>query len=191
MGYPAKPASSVLYVSELDRSVTFYRDLFECEVALRSAEAALLLTSDGFQLYIIERGKHAQRHPNGLGYHLLMWATESHQGLERLQQTLQEMGSYIVADTATSQRASRSVRDSRVPPCRLLQHTTKGRRLMPGTTGQRGWLKLNIDVGELFQGTTARATHMTPNKPKPATSSTARMLKAGSVAQRTGRPATL
>lgn len=89
------PPRPVLYVSELDRSVNFYRDLFECEVTLRSAEAALLLTAEGFQLYIIERGKHAQRHPSGLGYHLLVWATESHQGLERLQQTLQEMGSYV------------------------------------------------------------------------------------------------
>jgi catechol 2,3-dioxygenase-like lactoylglutathione lyase family enzyme len=95
MGYPAKPASSVLYVSELDRSVTFYRDLFECKVTLRSAEAALLLTAEEFQLYIIERGKHAQRHPSGLGYHLLMWATESSQGLERLRQALHDTGSYV------------------------------------------------------------------------------------------------
>ncbi|WP_345447742.1 VOC family protein [Arthrobacter gyeryongensis] len=82
MRYSAKVASSVLFVSELDRSVTFYRDLFGCVVTLRSDDAALLLTPEGFQLYIIERGKRVQRHPGGLGHHLLMWATESAQGLE-------------------------------------------------------------------------------------------------------------
>jgi catechol 2,3-dioxygenase-like lactoylglutathione lyase family enzyme len=100
MGHSAKVASSVLYVSELERSVTFYRDLFECEVTLRSAEAALLLTADGFQLYVIERGKHAERHPSGLGHHLLMWATDSAKGLECLKQALQGTGSYV--DTHTS-----------------------------------------------------------------------------------------
>lgn len=95
MGHSAKVASSVLYVSELDRSVSFYRDLFDCEVTLRSAEAALLLTAEGFQLYIIERGKHAERHPNGLGHHLLMWATDSGEGLESLQQALRDTGSYV------------------------------------------------------------------------------------------------
>jgi catechol-2,3-dioxygenase len=100
MGHSAKVASSVLYVSELNRSVSFYRDLFECEVTLRSTEAALLLTGEGFQLYIIERGKHAERHPNGLGHHLLMWATDTPEGLESLKDTLQATGSYI--DTHTS-----------------------------------------------------------------------------------------
>jgi catechol 2,3-dioxygenase-like lactoylglutathione lyase family enzyme len=95
MGYSAKVASSVLYVSELERSVSFYRDLFECAVTLRSAEAALLLSADGFQLYIIERGKYAQRHPNGLGHHLLMWATDTPEGLESLKQALQATGSYV------------------------------------------------------------------------------------------------
>ena len=100
MGYPAKPASSVLYVSELHRSVAFYRDLFGCEVTLRSPEAALLLAAEGFQLYIIERGKRAQRHPSGLGYHLLMWATDNLQDLQSLAQSLQESGSYVNTHTA-------------------------------------------------------------------------------------------
>jgi catechol 2,3-dioxygenase-like lactoylglutathione lyase family enzyme len=100
MGYSAKVASSVLYVSELERSVTFYRDLFECEVTLRSAEAALLLSGGGFQLYIIERGKHAQRYPNGLGHHLLMWATDTPEGLEFLKQALQATGSYVETHVA-------------------------------------------------------------------------------------------
>ncbi|MFP5313089.1 MAG: VOC family protein [Actinomycetes bacterium] len=100
MGYPAKAASSVLYVSELARSVNFYRNLFGCEVTLQSAEAALLLTAEGFQLYLIARGRHAQLHPSSLGYHLLMWATDNEQDLEGLKQALQESGSYVDTHTA-------------------------------------------------------------------------------------------
>jgi catechol 2,3-dioxygenase-like lactoylglutathione lyase family enzyme len=100
MGYSAKVASSVLFVSELDRSVTFYRDVFGCEVTLRSDDAALLLTPGGFQLYIIERGKRAERHPGGLGHHLLMWATESAQGLEYFEQALKDAGRYTGTHTA-------------------------------------------------------------------------------------------
>jgi catechol 2,3-dioxygenase-like lactoylglutathione lyase family enzyme len=37
-------------VSDLDRSVRFYRDVFCCQVALREPDAALLLTPDGFQI---------------------------------------------------------------------------------------------------------------------------------------------
>lgn len=95
MSYSVKVASSVLYVSELERSVSFYRDLFGCVVTLRSADAALLVTAEGFQLYIIERGTHAHRHPNGLGHHLLMWATDSPEGVESLKQALLGTGSYV------------------------------------------------------------------------------------------------
>ena len=37
--------------TDLDRSVNFYRDVFECHVALHESEAALLLTPGGFQIY--------------------------------------------------------------------------------------------------------------------------------------------
>ena len=95
MEYFARVASSVLFVTELERSVSFYRDLFGCEVTLRSeGEAALLLAPGGFQLYIIERGRHAEHHPGGLGHHLLMWAAESPEGLRFFEQSLKAAGRY-------------------------------------------------------------------------------------------------
>jgi catechol-2,3-dioxygenase len=100
MEYSAKVASSVLFVSELERSVVFYRDLFRCEVTLRSHDAALLLTQGGFQLYIIERGKRAVHHEGGLGHHLLMWSTDSARGLEHFEQALKDAGSYTDTHTA-------------------------------------------------------------------------------------------
>ena len=37
--------------TDLDRSVNFYRDVFECHVALHESEAALVLTPGGFQIF--------------------------------------------------------------------------------------------------------------------------------------------
>lgn len=101
MEYFARVASSVLFVTELERSVSFYRDLFGCEVTLRSeGEAALLLAPGGFQLYIIERGRHAEHHPGGLGHHLLMWTAESPEGLRFFEQSLKAAGRYTGTHSA-------------------------------------------------------------------------------------------
>jgi catechol 2,3-dioxygenase-like lactoylglutathione lyase family enzyme len=45
-------ASCVVRVTDLDRSVDFYRDIFSCRVAVQSDDMALLLTSKGFQIYL-------------------------------------------------------------------------------------------------------------------------------------------
>ena len=46
-GLTAKVASSVIFVSDLDRSVEFYRNVFDCELAIRERDAALLLAPEG------------------------------------------------------------------------------------------------------------------------------------------------
>ncbi len=48
-GFTAKVASSVIFVSDLDRSVEFYRNVFDCELAIRERDAALLLAPGGFR----------------------------------------------------------------------------------------------------------------------------------------------
>jgi catechol 2,3-dioxygenase-like lactoylglutathione lyase family enzyme len=48
-------ASTVIRVSELQRSVSFYCDVFLCRVALRESDTALLLTPDGSQIYLTRR----------------------------------------------------------------------------------------------------------------------------------------
>ena len=42
--------------SDLDRSVNFYCDVFSCQVAVHEQDTALLLTSDGFQIYLHSKG---------------------------------------------------------------------------------------------------------------------------------------
>jgi Glyoxalase/Bleomycin resistance protein/Dioxygenase superfamily len=100
MAYSARVASSVQFVAELDRSVNFYRDLFRCKETIRSGEAALLLAPGGFQLYLIERGEREDHYSGGLGHHLLMWATDTAEGLNYFEQTLKEMGRYTETRTA-------------------------------------------------------------------------------------------
>jgi len=84
----ARVASSVMRVSDLDRSVRFYRDVFHCHVALREPHATLLLAPDGFQIYLNSKGQ-TRRHgvgPGGVQY--LMWATDSEAELDRIRQRL-------------------------------------------------------------------------------------------------------
>lgn len=100
MKYVAKVASSMIFVSELDRSVNFYRDVFGCEVTLQESGAALLLTSGGFQIYIIAKGSRTERPTGGIGAHHLMWTTDTRQALDHFMQLLKDGGFFV--DTHTS-----------------------------------------------------------------------------------------
>lgn len=94
MKHTAKVASSVVFVSVLDRSQAFYCDVFGCEVAIRDEEAALLLTPGGFQMYLIAKGSRAQHPSGGIGHEFLMWSTDSVEGLEHFERVLRDCGSY-------------------------------------------------------------------------------------------------
>jgi catechol 2,3-dioxygenase-like lactoylglutathione lyase family enzyme len=84
----ARVASTVMHVPDVDRSVQFYRDVFCCHVALREPGAALLLTPDGFQIYLYSKGP-SRRHGVGhYGVQYLMWATDSEAELQRITQRL-------------------------------------------------------------------------------------------------------
>ncbi len=85
----AHVASCVIRVSHLDRSLKFYSDVFSCRVAIRQADTALLLTPNGFQLYLHARESFRHRGAGGLGTQYLMWATESESDLQRITQRLQ------------------------------------------------------------------------------------------------------
>lgn len=77
-------------MSELDRSVAFYRDVFGCEVAIHDQDAALLLSSRGFQMYLVARGKREQHASGGIGVQYLMWATDSAEELIHFEHCIEE-----------------------------------------------------------------------------------------------------
>ena len=60
-------ASAVMFVRELERSVRFYRELLALEVTVQDKEAALLVSPDGFQLYLRSMGPRAPRPLGNVG----------------------------------------------------------------------------------------------------------------------------
>ena len=84
----ARVASSVMRVTDVDRSARFYCDVFGCHVSLREPDAALLLAPDGFQIYLYARGPSKRRIAGPTGVQYLMWSTDSEAELERITQRL-------------------------------------------------------------------------------------------------------
>jgi catechol-2,3-dioxygenase len=93
-GRPPQPevnahvASCVIRVSNLDRSVNFYRDVFSCRVGIHEKDMALLLTPNGFQLYLHAQRSFRRRSASTIGVSYLMWATDSQSDLELITQRL-------------------------------------------------------------------------------------------------------
>jgi catechol 2,3-dioxygenase-like lactoylglutathione lyase family enzyme len=98
--HAARVTSSVIFVSNLDRSVVFYREVFACEVTIQKPEAALLLAPGGFQIYLIGRSPRTPHPSGGIGPQYLIWAVNSADDLEELEQTLRRYGR--LTDTYTS-----------------------------------------------------------------------------------------
>lgn len=84
----AELASAVMRVSELDRSVNFYSDVFLCRVAVRDGNTALLLTPGGFQIYLHSKGRSGHTGVGNVGVQCLRWATDSEAELWRVTQRL-------------------------------------------------------------------------------------------------------
>ncbi|MET8778016.1 VOC family protein [Nocardia sp. NPDC050713] len=80
-----RAASCLLEVSNLDRSIRFYCDVLECHVSIHEPDAALLLTPEGFQLYLRVSGMPARRYVGDLGVVHLIWSTDSKAELDRIE----------------------------------------------------------------------------------------------------------
>jgi catechol-2,3-dioxygenase len=93
-GRPPQPtasvhvASCVIRVSDLDQSANFYRDVFSCEVSIREKDMALLLTPNGFQIYLHAQPSFRWRGVGTIGVSYLMWATDSQSELQLITQRL-------------------------------------------------------------------------------------------------------
>ena len=88
-------AATVIFVTDLGRSLTFYVDLLGCAVTVREEKAALLLAADGFEIYLIERGTRASHPLDGIGNQGITWSTESPDELRALADALRGCDGYI------------------------------------------------------------------------------------------------
>jgi catechol 2,3-dioxygenase-like lactoylglutathione lyase family enzyme len=95
MEHPTRVTSSVIFVSDLDRSIDFYRDVFACQVAIHDPEGSLLLASGGFQIYLIGHGSRTPHLSGGIGPQYLIWAVDSADDLHVLERTLREHGGRV------------------------------------------------------------------------------------------------
>jgi catechol 2,3-dioxygenase-like lactoylglutathione lyase family enzyme len=100
MEHAARVTSSVVFVSNIDRSVGFYRDVFACEITIQEPEAALLVAPGGFQIYLIGRSARTPHASGGIGPQYLIWAVDSADDLQLLEQTLRRYGR--ITDSYTS-----------------------------------------------------------------------------------------
>jgi catechol 2,3-dioxygenase-like lactoylglutathione lyase family enzyme len=84
----ARVASCLMRVSDLDRSITFYSDVFGCTVAIREPDAALLLTPDGFQIYLRFSESSTPRGIGDVGVDQIIWSADSEAEMQRIEQRL-------------------------------------------------------------------------------------------------------
>lgn len=78
-------ASCVFRVTNLERSLQFYCDVFSCEIAIREIGMALVLTPKGFQIYLHEVGGLRRRGAVGIqSTQYVMWVTDSKSELKRV-----------------------------------------------------------------------------------------------------------
>jgi predicted thioesterase len=81
-------ASAVMFVHELDRSVAFYCELLGLDVTLRDDSVALLVSPDGYQLYLRSMGPN-DSHPLGhIGIQYVIWTAQDEEDLRRCERVL-------------------------------------------------------------------------------------------------------
>jgi catechol-2,3-dioxygenase len=87
-------SGAVVFVRNLDRSVTFYRDLLRLQVTDRSPTAALLVNEDGSQLVLRAFGQNAPHALGSIGLQYLTWTTTSKDELDQLAEALRQHSAY-------------------------------------------------------------------------------------------------
>ncbi len=87
-------SAAVVFVRNLDKSVSFYRELLGLDVIDRSTTAALLATPDGSQLVLRQFGSNAPHALGGIGVQYLTWGVASLDDLERRAEILRRNSAY-------------------------------------------------------------------------------------------------
>jgi catechol 2,3-dioxygenase-like lactoylglutathione lyase family enzyme len=100
MAHGARLGTVVMFVQDLDRSVSFYLEVLGLEVADRSPTAALLISAEGSQLVLRSMGSNAPHALGSIGVQYVIWTAAGDADLRRCRQVLEQRSAYI--DTRTS-----------------------------------------------------------------------------------------
>jgi catechol-2,3-dioxygenase len=87
-------SAAVVFVRNLDKSVSFYRELLGLDVVDRDTTAALLATPDGSQLVLRQFGNNAPHPLGAIGVQYLTWSTASKEDLDRRTEILRRNSAY-------------------------------------------------------------------------------------------------
>jgi catechol-2,3-dioxygenase len=87
-------SAAVVFVQNLDKSESFYRELLGLDVVDRSTTAALLATPDGSQLVLRQFGSNAPHPLGSIGVQYLTWGMASREDLERRTEILRRNSAY-------------------------------------------------------------------------------------------------
>ncbi len=103
MAHVARVNSVVMFVHDLDRSVSFYTDVLALDVTDRSATAALLTSGGGTQLILRAMGSNAAHSLGSVGVQYVVWTATGKEDLERCEQALRQRSAY--RDTRADEQA--------------------------------------------------------------------------------------
>lgn len=95
----ARVASCLMRVSHLDRSVKFYCEVFQCDVAIRERDAALLLTPDGFEIYLRTHEASRAGGITGVGVEQIIWSVGSEAELKQIEQRMRVHDPSVYSNT--------------------------------------------------------------------------------------------
>jgi len=87
-------SAAVVFVQNLDKSESFYRELLDLDVIDRSTTATLLAAPDGSQLVLRQFGTNAPHPLGSIGVQYLTWSTTSRDDLDRRTEILRRNSAY-------------------------------------------------------------------------------------------------
>jgi catechol 2,3-dioxygenase-like lactoylglutathione lyase family enzyme len=94
MAHGAWIGSAVIFVQQLDRSVSFYRDVLTLEVTDQSPTAALLISPAGAQLILRAMGSTGAHSLGGVGMQYVIWTAAGPDELDRCERALKERSAH-------------------------------------------------------------------------------------------------
>ena len=100
MAHGTRIGSAVMFVQQLDRSVSFYTELLAMQVADQSPTAALLVSPGGTQLILRAMGANAGHPLGGVGLQYVIWTADGAEDIERCERVLKARSAHL--DTRSS-----------------------------------------------------------------------------------------